>query len=392
MSVAVQALPRPRDVLHEFGLYIHIPFCAHRCWYCDFNAYADLDHLADEYMAALVDDVHHAFSAPDLGERPEVTSIFIGGGTPSRVDPRWIQRLLDAARDSWPVAADAEVTIECNPESTDAAKLDTYLRAGVNRISFGVQSLDDALLARLGRVHDASTALHALRIARSAGFENVSADLIYGIPDETDGALRDSLDGVLDAGVDHISCYALIYEDGTPLDSWRRLGKVIPVDDDVVALRWHLTNDVLGEAGFERYEISNWSRPGRESRHNSLYWASGEYLGVGAGAHSHLAPVRSWTVRSPAKYIASVGDPHTPVAGSELIDPRMRATEVMLLGLRRTSGVDAQAFRDLTGRSLDETFGDELRTGIARDLLLFDGSFVRCTQPLLLNEAVLLFA
>jgi oxygen-independent coproporphyrinogen-3 oxidase len=396
MSTVLQpTLPRPRDVLNEFGLYVHIPFCAHRCWYCDFNAYAGLDGLADEYMFALIDDARFALSAPadaDLRERPPLTSIFIGGGTPSRVDARWIGELLDAVRGSWTVAADAEITIECNPESTDAAKLDAYLTAGVNRISFGVQSLDDALLSRLGRVHDAKTALRVLRLARECGFANISADLIFGVPGESDDAWRASLDGVIDAGVDHMSCYALIYEEGTPLDSWRRLGKVVPVPDDDVARRWEVTNATLDDAGFERYEISNWTKPGRASRHNSLYWATGEYLGIGAGAHSHVAPTRSWTVKAPERYIAAVLEGGHPVAGTESIDAHERATEIMLLGLRRTDGVDVRTFRALTGEVFEDVFGDELRVGVARDLLSFDGSFVRCTQPLLLNEATVLFA
>ena len=371
-SLELDALPRPRDVLGEFGLYVHIPFCAHRCWYCDFNAYADLDHLMDEYMAALLSEVEGADLEP-------VTSVFIGGGTPSRVDPVWIARLLEAV----PLGRGAEVTIECNPESTDAAKLESYLRAGVNRISFGVQSLDDSLLARLGRVHDSSTALRALLDAR-ARFDNVSADLIFGIPGEDDDSLRRSLDGVLETGVSHMSCYALIYEEGTPLDSWRRLGKVVPVPDDDVARRWEITNATLEGAGLPRYEISNWGRP---SRHNSLYWAGGEYLGVGAGAHSHLAPFRSWNVKAPAKYISAVRVGRSPVAGSETIDARTRATEIMLLGLRRSAGVDAEVFRRLVGRSFDEVFPDAL----PHELLSFDGRFVRCTEPLLLNEATVLF-
>jgi len=369
---ALDTLPRPRDVLGEFGLYVHIPFCAHRCWYCDFNAYADLDHLMDEYMAALLSEVERADLEP-------VTSVFIGGGTPSRVDPVWIARLLSSV----PVARDAEITIECNPESTDARKLEAYLGAGVNRVSFGVQSLDDSLLVRLGRVHDSATAVRALRDA-CARFDNVSADLIFGIPGEDDDSLRRSVEGVLATGVSHMSCYALIYEEGTPLDSWRRLGKVIPVADDDVARRWELVDTMLSAAGLPRYEISNWGRP---SRHNSLYWAGGEYLGVGAGAHSHVAPTRSWNVKAPAKYIAAVRDRRSPAAGSEVIDARTRATELMLLGLRRSEGVDADVFRRLVGSAFEDVFPNVL----PHDLLSFDGQFVRCTQPLLLNEATVLF-
>jgi oxygen-independent coproporphyrinogen-3 oxidase len=366
---ALKPLARPRDVLGELGLYVHIPFCAQRCWYCDFNAYGDLDHLIDDYMTTLVAETE---SLDDV-----FTSVFIGGGTPSRVDASWIARLLGAVT----LAPAAEVTIECNPESTDEAKLDGYLRAGVNRISFGVQSLDNDLLKRLGRLHDAEDALRALRQARSVGFENVSADLIFGVPGETDDLWRGSIQGVLDCDVDHMSCYALIYEEGTPLDSWRKLGKVVPVPDDDVARRWEVTNSILEDAGLARYEVSNWGRP---SRHNSLYWAGGEYVGLGAGAHSYIAPTRFWNVKSPMKYIAADGR----IAGSEEIDARTRAVEVMMLGLRRTDGVDVEVFERLVGCRLEDLFGDAL----SHELLSFDGRFLRCTEPLLLNEAALLFA
>jgi len=386
-------LPKPRDVLDEFGIYVHVPFCSHRCWYCDFNAYAGLDDQIEPYMNALAHDAAFAFSAPvdaDLADRPTVTSIFIGGGTPSLVPASSIVRVVDAIRDGWAVASDTEITIECNPESITLDKLDSYLGGGINRISFGVQSLDNALLSKLGRIHDAQTALSAMRLASEAGFENISADLIFGVPDETGDAWRASLDGVLATGVGHLSCYALIYEEGTPLESWKRLGKVIPVADDDVAHRWDVTNDVLSGAGFERYEISNWTKPGRESRHNSLYWKCGEYLGIGAGAHSHLATsggsVRSWTVKSPERYATGVKP-----AAFEHIDLRMRAAEVMLLGLRTTNGVPLGRFNDLVGLAIEDVFAAELDEGVARGLLDVSDEAVRLTQPFLANEAVVLF-
>jgi oxygen-independent coproporphyrinogen-3 oxidase len=380
-------LPRPRDVLNEFGIYVHVPFCSHRCWYCDFNAYAGLDEQITPYMDTLARDAIEAFSAPvELVDRPVVTSIFIGGGTPSLVPAESIVRVVKALRQGWTVASDAEITIECNPESITAAKLDAYLAAGINRISFGVQSLDDSLLQKLGRVHDAARALEALGLANAAGFDNVSADLIYGVPDETDDSWRRSLEGVLATGVQHVSAYALIYEEGTPLEAWKRLGKVIPVDDDDVARRWEMTNEILRAEGFVRYEISNWCKPGHASRHNSLYWKCGEYLGIGAGAHSHLDTTRSWTVKSPERYAKRVGP-----AGSETIDTRTRASEVMLLGLRTTDGVSKERFAALVGASIEEVFGDELARAAARDLVRVGGDRITVRRPFLLNEAVLPF-
>jgi oxygen-independent coproporphyrinogen-3 oxidase len=397
-DVLTRRLPRPRDVSREFGIYVHVPFCSHRCWYCDFNAYAGLEHFADAYMDALATDAALALSTPegvDLDSRPAVTSIFIGGGTPSLVEARSIIRVVDAIRGSWDVTNDAEITIECNPESLTAEKLDAYADAGINRISIGVQSLDERLLATLGRQHSSERALEAICEAGER-FANVSADLIFGVPGEADASWRRSLDGVLAAGIAHLSAYALIYEEGTPLESFRKLGKVIPVDDDSVADRWDIANDVLSAAGFGRYEISNWTRPGRASRHNGLYWACGEYLGIGAGAHSHLASergaIRSWTVKGPERYVETVTAGARAVAGSEAIDARTRASEVMVLGLRRTLGVSEDDFEALVGEPIDALFGDEVDEAVRRGLLERRDGVLALTRPFLANAATVLFA
>jgi oxygen-independent coproporphyrinogen-3 oxidase len=391
-------LPRPRDVSSQFGIYVHVPFCSHRCWYCDFNAYAGLDHFADAYMEALAKDARDASSAPadaDLADRPTVTSIFIGGGTPSLVSADSITRVIEAIRDSWPVAPDAEITIECNPESLDVSKLDAYRAAGINRISVGVQSLDERQLATLGRQHSAQRAIDVLHLARER-FDNVSGDLIFGVPGEDEPSWRTSLEGVLDTGVTHLSCYALIYEEGTPLESFRKLGKVIPVDDDDVADRWDLANELLASAGFDRYEISNWTKPGADSVHNGLYWACGEYLGIGAGAHSHLAnndgAMRSWTVKGPERYVDTVMAGDRPVLGAEPIDAATRASEVMILGLRRTTGVEIDRFEALVGAPIDAVFADEVDAALRKGLIELRGGALMVTRPFLANAATVLFA
>jgi oxygen-independent coproporphyrinogen-3 oxidase len=393
----ITRLPRPRDVTGHFGLYVHVPFCSHRCWYCDFNAYDSLDHLADAYMDALATDIREARSAPagaDLAERPTITSVFIGGGTPSLVAASGIAGVMNAIRDAWDIDPSAEVTIEANPESLDASKLDVYLAAGINRVSIGVQSLDPVSLERLGRIHSAKRALQALELAQERGFERVSGDLIFGIPGEDDDMWRASLDGVVGSGVTHVSCYGLTYEEGTPLEAWRRLGHVVPEPDDDVARRWEIADATLASAGFERYEISNWARPGRECRHNLLYWACGEYLGIGAGAHSHLAcegaSVRSWTVKAPARYTSDVTARQRPVGGSERIDAPGRAAEVMFLGLRRCTGVSRQGFADLTGTDLDTRYGPVLERSLKAGLLepTRDGYRLTARGTLVANEVV----
>jgi oxygen-independent coproporphyrinogen-3 oxidase len=326
-----------------------------------------------------------------------VTSIFVGGGTPSLVEASALVGVLDTIRGAWPVAEDCEITVECNPESMDPSKLEAYLAGGVNRLSFGVQSLDDELLRWLGRLHDAPTAVRAVRAARRAGFESVNGDLIFGVPGETDEAWRASVEGLLAGGVTHMSCYGLTYEEGTPLHEWRKLGRITPVPDDDVARRWEITDELLGGAGFARYEISNWAPPGQACRHNQLYWACGEYLGIGAGAHSHLAgprgATRSWALRSPQRWTERVVA-HEPVsAGSEEVGAAGRAAEVMFLGLRRTAGVAAADFEALTTRTMQDAFGGELARLANDGLLTWDGATARLTPrgTLLANEAVCAF-
>jgi oxygen-independent coproporphyrinogen-3 oxidase len=376
MTLAERTLPRPRDVLGEFGIYVHVPFCVHRCWYCDFNTYAGLDHLAPVYMRALA---RHAREAAD---GTTVTSIFFGGGTPSLVDADALLAVLDAIRDAWPVALDCEISVECNPETVDLAKLRAYRDGGVTRLSFGVQSLHDRLLAALGRTHDAATAIHAIRTAHRAGFDDVNADLIFGVPGEDDATWTDTLRGVIALEPSHVSCYGLTYEQGTPLEAWRRLGKVTPVPDDDVARRWETADDMLAAAGYPRYEISNWGRP---CRHNELYWRCGEYAGIGAGAHSHLDGVRSWNVKAPAAYIAGMR-----IAGSERIDAHGRRAETMFLGLRRVAGVRAADFEALNGVRLEEAYAAQLADSARKGLLEWDGQTARLTRrgTLLANEVV----
>lgn len=390
------ALPRPRDVLGRFGIYVHVPFCSDRCWYCDFNAYAGLDSEIDRYMDALALDAFGAKSAPegaDLASRPPVTSVFIGGGTPSLVDASAIANVLGSLRDGWDIEPRAEITIEANPESLNAEKLAAYAAAGVNRVSVGVQTLDPEGLKTLGRVHSADKALTALRLATSM-FDNVSADLIYGVPGETDDSWMSSLERVIDTGVSHVSCYALIYEQGTPLESFRKLGKIVPVDDDRVADRFEIADSALSGAGFDRYEISNWALPGAECEHNTLYWDCGEYLGIGAGAHSHLAQlgvamgaVRSWTVKGPKAYAEGVSGIGT-VNGREYLTQAERAFEVMLLGLRKTGGVAFERFEALVGAPIEEIFPGSVDRGVEEGLLESRSGAVRLVKPFLADAAL----
>lgn len=340
-----------------FGVYVHIPFCRHRCHYCDFNTYEGLDELHGDYVEALIADIGRA-----PGDLPAATSVFFGGGTPTLLEPATLGRILEAVRARVGIAPGAEITVEANPETVDEPYFAALLEAGFNRVSIGVQSLVPRVLAGLGRTHSAEGALDALAAARRAGMEDVSGDLIFGSPWEGAGDWRASLEGLIAAGPDHISAYALTVEDGTPLATLVATGRIPDVDPDVQAARYETAEEMLGGAGYERYEISNWARPGRASRHNVLYWCGGNYLGVGAGAHGHRDGRRSWRVRLPRDYVAAVRAGETTEAGSEVVAGNARAGEAILCGLRLASGVEVDAFERLFPGFLASRIGviDEL--------------------------------
>lgn len=344
-----------------FGVYVHIPFCLHRCHYCDFNTYEGQDALIGPYVDALCRHIRELD-----GDHPSATSVFFGGGTPTLLAPAQLGRILGAVRERVGFVPGAEVTVEANPETVDESVFDALLGYGFNRVSIGVQSLRPSVLEGLGRTHGPERALEAIAAARRAGMPDVSADLIYGSPWESADDWRASLEGVLAAGTDHISAYALTVEETTPLATLVRTGRLPDVDPDVQADRFAVACDVLGDAGFERYEISNWCRPGRASAHNVLYWSAGDYLGLGAGAHGHLSGHRYWSVRLPRDFIAGTERSGGVLEGSESLSPDERASEAAMLGLRLASGIHVAAF--------EERFGDLLsRRADDLDALAADG-------------------
>lgn len=336
-----------------FGIYVHIPFCLHRCHYCDFNTYESLDALHVPYVDALVRDIER--STDDV---PPATSVFFGGGTPTLLPARQLARILDAIRDRVGLAEGAEVTAEANPETVDESYFDQMQAAGFNRVSIGVQSLREGVLGGLGRKHSPQSALDAIGAAHRSGLADINADLIYGAPWETDDDWRASLEGVLAAGTSHISAYALTVEEGTPLGTLVKTGRVPDVDPDVAADRHALAEDLLGSAGFWRYEVSNWSQLGYASLHNLLYWSGGNYLAFGAGAHGHLEGRRYWNERLPRDFITLVEQGTTTEVGGEIVPESARASEALMLGLRLRSGVHLAGFEARYGREhLDQVGG-----------------------------------
>jgi putative oxygen-independent coproporphyrinogen III oxidase len=313
-----------------FGVYVHVPFCRERCDYCAFATFTDRDHLMERYADACVLDLRRQFDRADL---PPASSIFFGGGTPSRLHPDLLCRILDAI----PRTGEAEVTVECNPEDADEEHLTPYRAAGVNRVSFGLQSTSAHVLAGLGRRYVPDAAARISQAVQRAGFATWNLDLIFGGATETDDDWRQSVDDVLSLPFPppHISAYALTVEPGTPLAT----SPDRQPDDDVLAHRYEMTDKQLGAAGYAWEEISNWALPGHQCRHNHLYWEQGDYLGVGSAAHSHREGVRWWNVRTPERYIQAIGSGRSPESSREVLTAEQRSFEKLSLLLRLPAGV-----------------------------------------------------
>jgi len=318
------------------GLYVHLPFCSVRCTYCDFATVAGRDDTIEPYLGALAREIERA---PAGAPRPADT-VFFGGGTPSRLTGTQIARLLAALRLRFDVAAGAEVTLEGNPESLTAEAPRAFRAAGVTRISVGVQSLDDRVLARVGRAHDAAAALGAIEAARGAGFADVSADMIAGLPGEDLVRWPETVRRIAAAGPDHVSVYLLESDKDTPLGRAVRHGRIGLADEDAMAAAYEATDDALEAAGFALYEISNFARGGRRSRHNLKYWTDQPYVGFGLGAASYVSGVRTTNRRDLDGYLADVHAGRSPVADRDPYDRDRRLEEALFLGLRVAEGVD----------------------------------------------------
>lgn len=355
-----------------FGVYVHVPFCFARCGYCDFNTYtpAELGGAnPDAWVAAL--DRELELAAERAGARPADT-VFVGGGTPSLLGAERLGRVLDRVRAHFGLAADAEVTTEANPESTSPQFFESIRAAGYTRVSLGMQSVSPHVLATLDRIHSPGRPVAAAREARAAGFTHLNIDLIYGTPGETDDDLLRSVDAALEAGVDHVSAYSLIVEQGTALARRVRRGELPAPEDDVLAHRYELVDTRLRAAGMDWYEVSNWSRPGAACRHNLGYWGGGRWWGAGPGAHSYDGVLRWWNVKHPDAYAQLLADGVLPVAGFEELTDADRHTEDVMLRLRMRDGL-ALTLLDAQERERAATaIGDGLVRSDGERLVLTD--------------------
>jgi oxygen-independent coproporphyrinogen-3 oxidase len=335
-----------------FGVYVHVPYCAHRCGYCDFNTYVDDTGAAASYADAAIAEVRLA--ARVLRDPPRVDTVFFGGGTPTLLPPEDLTRVLAAIDGELGLAPGAEVTTEANPETLTPPVLGALRAGGIERLSLGMQSAVPHVLATLERRHTPGRAADAIRWAREAGFERTSLDLIYGTPGETADDWRRSVDAVLAADPGHVSAYALTVEPGTRLHAQGAM-----VDADVQADRYEAADDAFAAAGYGWYEISNWARTEADRcRHNELYWRGGDWWGVGPGAHSHVGGVRWWNVRLPRDHAAALAAGRSPAQARETLDAESRRVERVLLGIRLADGLPATELDD-AGRTQAAALADE---------------------------------
>jgi len=369
------------------ALYIHWPFCVSKCPYCDFNSHVRDSVDQDAWRAALLADM--AYEAALTKGRP-LTSIFFGGGTPSLMPPSTVAALIKAADQHWGFADNIEITLEANPSSVEAARFADLAIAGVNRVSLGLQSLDDAALTFLGRAHSVTESLDALAIAQRH-FGRVNIDLIYARPNQTEAQWHAELERALSFGTDHMSLYQLTIEPGTRFETMVRTGQFVPADNDEAATLYELTQELTHAAGIPAYEISNHAKPGSESRHNLSYWRYDDYIGIGPGAHGRRLNKATQRHKKPENFISGIERNGHGLASEELLDAETRAMEALLMGLRLADGISLQRLSARTGVATDALLDIDAVDRIARlGLITRDGDHVTVTpQGMPLLDAIL---
>jgi oxygen-independent coproporphyrinogen-3 oxidase len=374
---------------YEFGIYVHWPFCAAKCPYCDFNSHVRLQIPVTEWLVGIRKEL--GFAATELiPARAIVTSVFFGGGTPSLMQAATAGGVLDCIAQNWAVSSDVETTLETNPSSADAERFRGYRAAGINRLSVGVQSLDDYALKFLGRLHDSTEARHAVTLGTRV-FDRVSIDLIYGRPDQSADSWRTELADALSLGTEHLSLYQLTIEDGTPFSARVRAGTLLPLSDEPAAELYEETQEIMDRANLPAYEISNHAGAGRECRHNLLYWRYGNYLGVGPGAHGRLsrghAPISTITERNPERWLARVASQGNGFDAVMPVTRKQAAREHLLMSLRLREGIDCDSYRARWQQELNENAVQDLADA---NYLERDGVRLRTTLKgrLVLNAVI----
>ena len=370
----------------ELAFYIHIPYCIKRCGYCDFNTYtpaelqitSELKDISNSYIDLLISEIKSA--RIEVGESAVIPSIFFGGGTPSLMEASDIGRVISTIKDQFNLAKDAEVTLETNPDTVTKEKLAQFLAAGVNRLSFGMQSAVPHVLATLDRTHNPDNLPQVTKWAKEVGFKEISVDLIYGTPGESKEDWQRSIDAALSLPITHISAYALIVEEGTKLAAQIKRGEVGNVDDDLSADKYIMADQAFTSAGFNWYELSNWAKPNSESRHNIFYWLGKNWWGAGPGAHSHLNGRRFWNVKHPNLYKERIIKGESAVAEFENLESVQIESERLMLSIRLPSGVEKSTLNDkqildLAGY-VESGHLDQANWNLGRATLTLDGRLI----------------
>lgn len=369
------------------AIYVHIPFCVHKCPYCDFYSIRHQPELLARFLDGLAGEIALQASNPRW-KNFAGTSIFLGGGTPSILRPEQAEKILQSIQLHFEILPEAEISFEANPGTLSQSHLAAFRDLGFNRISIGVQSFTDLDLQTLGRIHDAGVARAAISDARAAGFTSLGIDLIFGIPKQSLKTWQQNLETAIALNPDHISTYALTLEAGTPLAQWHAEGR-IKIASDVLSRRMYLsTLELLSRAGYGHYEISNFARPGFECRHNLAYWNGAAYLGFGPSAHSFLNGERWWNINDLAAYLEAIEAGQAPIAGNEVLTPAEKMTEYILLSLRKKSGLDLRQFTMLFGAVAADRLHERLQTLEQEFFVQHDGVFALTPAGFLLYDSI----
>lgn len=355
--------------------YVHIPFCRAKCFYCDFNSYPGRENLFKDYVTALILEINRAEPV-----EAELDSVYFGGGTPTILPPDALASVLDAINSRFGISGSAEVTVEANPGTVDASSISELRKAGFNRLSIGVQSFNDDILERIGRIHTTSEARSAIMQGRDAGFSNISIDLMYALPDQTIEDWQNTLDAALEISPEHISLYELTVEEGTVFGNLRRKCQINLPDEDLQMEMYTLAINSLTNAGYEHYEVSNFAKPGYRSRHNQVYWRNEPYFGFGAGASGYIGGTRYTNISSPDFYIERLLAGESVVESSETVTGRQSMGETVMLGLRMLDGLDLDAFEERYGVSLFDVYRKEVTEFTTKGLLEVADSRLRLTS------------
>ncbi|NLX65085.1 MAG: oxygen-independent coproporphyrinogen III oxidase [Clostridiaceae bacterium] len=361
----------------RIGLYIHIPFCKQKCYYCDFPSYPGMEDYWESYIDALLQEL--ILKAEEF-QTPYVETVFVGGGTPSLIPAAFISKILDTVYIHYNVASDCECTIECNPGTLSEEKLKIYKDSGVNRLSIGLQACQDEILKALGRIHTFEDFLSSVELARKHEFDNINADIIFGIPNQTFEQWQETVARIISLDLDHVSCYSLLIEEDTVYGNMRKKGTIKEAEDELDRKMYHYAVDSFNAAGLYQYEISNFAKPHFRCRHNMNYWRRGEYLGVGAGAHSHYNGRRFANTTDIALYIKGVNSRKPVLSEDNYLSREDRLEESIFLGLRLNEGIDISKLSREFGTDLESRINKKLQKLISQNLIERNGTVIRLTE------------